>query len=290
MFLLGEYYEDEARDIADRLKKVGMKVEIRTFTASRMELFHFLEGRMSAIKGKMKESTFKRYERYLDALRKVVAEGAGPDDFRERLLLAIDPQYNVKQKQFREIMGGNTPEQERAVILDSSSDILGDLMEVSNAESFINLLLERNKIQIGENIGDKLDDPIWRVFDDRDEEDGEESDLARTTTVFTLEPRAQVFVDEFYTVLAEVMDEDFEEEFDEEYMRLVFLGKLISDLKEPAPGWMKSEDFRERCKVKMDEDGDLLEIDGRRAINELARVLEKNGVIKTKSGRARWKA
>ncbi|MDD1740033.1 MAG: hypothetical protein LUQ30_04235 [Methanothrix sp.] len=125
-------------------------------------------------------------------------------------------------------------------------------------------------------------DPIWRVFDDRDEEDGEESDLARTTTVFTLEPRAQVFVDEFYTVLAEVMDEDFEEEFDEEYMRLVFLGKLISDLKEPAPGWMNMEDFRERCKVKMDEDGDLLEIDGRRAINELARVLEKNGVIKTK--------
>ncbi|OYV08034.1 MAG: hypothetical protein CG443_757, partial [Methanosaeta sp. ASP1-1] len=52
--MLGEYYEDEARDIADRLKKAGMKVEIRTFTASRMELFHFLEGRMSAIKGKMK--------------------------------------------------------------------------------------------------------------------------------------------------------------------------------------------------------------------------------------------
>ncbi|NTV77447.1 MAG: hypothetical protein HGA68_05540 [Methanothrix sp.] len=163
-------------------------------------------------------------------------------------------------------------------------------MEVSNAESFINLLLERNKIQIGEDIGDKLDDPIWRVFDDRDEEDGEESDLARTTTVFTLEPRAQVFVDEFYTVLAEVMDEEFEEEFDEEYMRLVFVGKLISDLKEPASGWMTMEDFRERCKVKMDEDGDLLEINGRRAINELARVLEKNGVIKTKSGRARWKA
>jgi len=32
MFLLGEYYEDEARDIADRLKEVGMKVDIRTFT------------------------------------------------------------------------------------------------------------------------------------------------------------------------------------------------------------------------------------------------------------------
>jgi len=290
MFLLGEYYEDEARDIADRLKKVGMKVEIRTFTASRMELFHFLEGRMSAIKGKMKESTFKRYERYLDALRKVVAEGAGPDDFRERLLLAIDPQYQEKQNQFQKIMEDNESEGEYSIIPDSSSGIIGDVIDISNSESFVNLILERNKIQIGEDVGDKLDDPIWRVIDDTDEYDEEESDLTRTTTVFTLEPRAQVFVDEFYTVLAEVMDEEFEEDFPEEYMRLVFVGKLISDLKEPASGWMTMEDFRERCKVKMDEDGDLLEINGRRAINELARVLEKNGVIKTKGGRARWKA
>lgn len=290
MFLLGEYYEDEARDIADRLKKVGMKVEIRTFTASRMELFHFLEGRMSAIKGKMKESTFKRYERYLDALRKVVAEGAGPDDFRERLLLAIDPQYQEKQNQFQKIMEANESEREYSIIPDSSSGIIGDVIDISNSESFVNLILERNKIQIGEDVGDKLDDPIWRVIDDTDEYDEEESDLTRTTTVFTLEPRAQVFVDEFYTVLAEVMDEEFEEDFPEEYMRLVFVGKLISDLKEPASGWMTMEDFRERCKVKMDEDGDLLEINGRRAINELARVLEKNGVIKTKGGRARWKA
>ena len=73
-------------------------------------------------------------------------------------------------------------------------------------------------------MGDKLEDPIWRVLDDTDDtDDEEESDLARTNTIFTLEPRAQVFVDEFYTVLAEVMDEDFEEEFPEEYMRLVLV-------------------------------------------------------------------
>ena len=51
MFLLGEYYEDVARYIADRLKEVGMKVDIRTFTASQLELFHYLEGRMSVMKG-----------------------------------------------------------------------------------------------------------------------------------------------------------------------------------------------------------------------------------------------
>ncbi len=65
MFLLGEYYEDEARDIANRLKEVGMKVDIRTFTASRLELFHCLEGRMSVLKGELLEKDYARYERYL---------------------------------------------------------------------------------------------------------------------------------------------------------------------------------------------------------------------------------
>jgi len=140
-------------------------------------------------------------------------------------------------------------------------------------------------------VGDKLEDPIWRVLDDTDDtDDEEESDLARTNTIFTLEPRAQVFVDEFYAVLAEVMDEDFEEEFPEEYMRLVLLGKLISDLKEPAPGWMRLEDLQKRCKVEMDDEGNLLEIDGRSSVNELAKVMEKNGIIKTKGDCASWKA
>jgi hypothetical protein len=291
MFLLGEYCEGEARDIADRLKKVGMKVDIKTFTTSRMELFHFLEGRMSVIKGELKETTFKRYERYIIALREVVAEGAGPDDFRERFRLAVDPQVNEKRKRFCEIMEGSIPEGENAAMREDSSGIFRVFLDVSNAESFVNAVLERNEIRIGEDVGDKLDDPILRVFDETEgeDEDEKESDLARTTTVFTLEPKAQVFVDEFHSVLSEVLDEEFEEEYDEKYMRLVFLGKLISDLKEPTSGWLSMEDFRKRCKFEMENDGDLLEIDGRRAVDELARVLEKNGIIKTKGGSAKWR-
>jgi len=40
MFKLGEYYEDEARDIADFLRDAGLKVDIRTFTSSNIEVFH----------------------------------------------------------------------------------------------------------------------------------------------------------------------------------------------------------------------------------------------------------
>ena len=288
MFLLGEYYEDEARDIADRLKHVGMKVDIRTFTASRLELFHYLEGRMSVLKGKLEETDYARYERYIIAMRKVLAAGAGPEDFGEKFHLELDPQMKEKRKQFAEILRSDLSEEEREARKRDSPGIKADLLDLYYAESFVDTVLDRNDIEIGDDVGSKLDDPILRVIDDGVDLE-EESELARTTTVFTVEPRAQVFVDEFYAVLAEELDEEFEDEYEREYMRLVFLGKLITDLKEPSSGKIDMEAFRERCEFEMEKSGDLLEIDGRRAAGELARSLEKNGIIKVKGDSVKWR-
>ncbi|MDD2755944.1 MAG: hypothetical protein PHS80_10500 [Methanothrix sp.] len=288
MFLLGEYYEDEARDIADRLKKVGMKVDIRTFTAGEMEISHHLEGRMSVLKGKLEETDYARYERCLNALRKVLAAGAGPEDFGERFHLELDPQINEKRLQFAEILKADMPEEEREAKMKAFASIKADLLDVYDAENFIDTVLNRNDIEIGEYVGSKLDDPILRVIDEGEDLE-EESDLAKTTTVFTVEPRAQVFVDEFYAALVEEMDDDFEDEYEREYLSLFFLGRLIFDLKEPSPGKVDLEAFRERCQFDMEKKGDLLEIDGSSAAEELARSLEKNGVLKVKGDSIKWK-
>ena len=288
MFCLGEYYEDEARDIAEHLKQAGMKVDIRTFTASRLEVFHYLEGRMSVMKGELDEKEFEKYERYIIALRKVLAEGATSEDFRERLQLELDPQVDEKRKLFCEIVEGDLSEGELEAKRIESSGLMADLLDVSNGESFIDVVLERNDIQIGEAVGGRLDDPILRVFDFGEDEE-EKSELARTTTVFTVEPKAQVFVDEFHAVLAEELDEEFESQYNGEYMRLVLLGKLISDLEEPSEGKMDMEAFRERCEFEMEKNGDLLEIDGSCAAEELARTLEKNGIIKVKGESVKWR-
>ena len=69
---------------------------------------------------------------------------------------------------------------------------MGDLLDVSNAESFVNTVLDRNDIQIGEDVGSKLDDPILRVFDNEEDEE-EENELARTTTIFKVDPRGSDF-------------------------------------------------------------------------------------------------
>ena len=288
MFLLGEYYEDEARYIADCLKEVGMKVDIRTFTVSRLELFHYLEGRMSVLKGKLEETDYAKYERYLNALRKALAAGAGPEDFDERFHLELDPQIHEKRSQFAEILKADLPVEEREEKMKAFTGIRADLLDVYDAESFIDTVLDRNDIEVGEDVGSKLDDPILRVIDEREDLE-EESELARMTTVFTVEPTAQVFVDEFYAMLAEDLDDEFEDEYEREYLCLVFLGKLISDLKEPSPGKVDLEAFRERCEFEMEKNGDLLEINGRRAAAELARSLEKNGIIKVKGDSIKWK-
>ena len=285
---LREYYEDEARDIANRLKKVGMKVDIRTFTASRLEQFHCLEGRMSVLKGELLEKDYARYERYLNAMRKVLAAGAGPEDFGERFHLEIDPQVNEKRKLFCETLEGNQSEEEREARRKNSVGLMADLIDVSNAQAFVDSVQDRNDFQIGEEVGGKLDDPILRVIDEREDLE-EESELARMSSVFTVEPRAQVFIDEFYAVLAEDLDYEFEDEYEREYLCLVFLGKLISDLKESSPGKVDLEAFRERCEFDMEKNGDLLEINGRRAAEELARSLEKKGILKVKGDSVKWK-
>ena len=286
MFKLGEYEENEARDIADYLRDAGLKVDIRTFTDCQIELFHCLEGKMSEIKEEIDEKRFSRYARYMDAFRKVLAQGATAEDYSNKLELELDPQVNEKRKTFGEMLECTYSDEEWKAKNQKYHDLMSDLLDVSNARSFIDMVLERNDIQIGEFLGSRLDDPIIRIFAD-DEDD--ESSLAKTTTVFTVDPMAEVFVDEFTTIFSEDIDDEFEDEYHEEYARLFFLGKLVSELAEPSSGKVDMEAFAKRCEFQMENKGNLLEIDGSRAAEELARSLEKNGIIKVKGDSIKWR-
>ena len=208
MFLLGEYYEDEAREIADRLKDVGMKVDIRMVTTSYLDVEHFLEGRMSEMKGILEEEDYARYERYLAVLRKVISEGAGPEDLPDRIEMEMDPQIDEKRNQLAEAFFSDEDltEEEQQAKEESLSGIKKDVLDVYKAISFIDLLIDRNDIAVEDDIASKLEDPIIRVIDDNYDE--EESDLARMTISFSLEPKALVFVDELSSLLAEKLDED----------------------------------------------------------------------------------
>jgi len=113
MFLLGEYCDEEARFVADCLKDAGMKVDIRTYTASEVETDHFLEGRMSELLAVLTEDERQKYERYLSALRNVLAEGASEEDWSERLADEIDPHREENRERLLQLISDSRQERER---------------------------------------------------------------------------------------------------------------------------------------------------------------------------------
>jgi len=325
MFLLGEYCDEEARFVADCLKDAGMKVDIRTYTASEVETDHFLEGRMSELLAVLTEDERQKYERYLSALRNVLAEGASEEDWSERLADEIDPHREENRERLLQLISDSRQEREKkseeaghveesdqvpdATLLDEpnqaveanqpesqseearteeKSRLVKAIMDVSDAEYFAEHVIERNHFRFGEDGAALPDDPILRVYDER-EDDERGAELVRSSTTFSVEPRAQVLVDEFSSLLADDLDEDFRDEYPREYSQLTLLAKIIDSLEEAPQSKEDMAAFCERSIVNMDINGNLLELDGSEAVEELARSLEKNGVIKVKGDRIKWK-
>ncbi len=289
MFKLGEYYEDEAREMAEYLKEAGMKVEVRTFTTSHLQVFNYLEGRLSEIRGEIDEGDYNRYVKYLEVLRKILAEGGiTEENLRDRTIQELEPQIKADSKRLCDLVGYDIPEGEPDGGKEKFREMIADLLTTSQVLSFIDNVLERNSIKIGEPVGNRLDDPIVRILIDEDEE-VDESGLLKTTTLFVVEPYAEIYIDELSAVLTEDLDEEFEEKYPEEYMRLIFLGILISDLAEPSQDKMDMESFSERCQMHIEEKGNIIELDASSASEELARSLEKSGILKIKGRSIKWK-
>lgn len=288
MFKVGEYHEDVARDIANYLKEAGMKVDVRTFTSAWIDSVDYLEGRMSELKGELDEEDFEDYQRYIDALRSVLSKGATSENFNETFQMELDPEVKEKRQRFRDIMEGNLSEEERVKKMENFNEMMNDLSKISDAESFVFEVLSRNKIEIGEEVGDQLDDPIVRI-PYLPEDDEEESGFAKITTALTLNPRASVFIDEFSATLVDELDEEFRDEYEDEFFEIYYLGEIISNLMKSSSGKMDSKTFYEMCAIQIEDDGNILKVNGRRVGQEIARSLEKNGIIKIKSDSVKWK-
>ncbi|MDD1757909.1 MAG: hypothetical protein LUQ22_04165 [Methanotrichaceae archaeon] len=285
MFKLGEYNEDEAKDIANHLKNAWMKVDLKTFTDGQLEIIHYLEGRLSELKDDVKD--LDRYEQYIQALKDVLATGATAENFREKLELRLDPDVTEKRKQVNEVFADDLTEEELKSKRETIARIMTDLADLAQAEDFIDILLERNGIQIGKDVGDRLDNPIVRILADPEGHDDNHR-LTKTTTTLTIEPRAEVYIDEFSSTLSADLDEVFKDEYPEEYFKIIFLEKLISNLTKLS-GKMDMESFSEKCGFQIDDEGNIVVVEGRKAAEELARTLEKNNIIKVKGKSIKWK-
>jgi hypothetical protein len=291
MFSLGIYEDEEAKKIADHLRDAGIKVDLKTVLCSRLSYLEYLEGRMSELKEELKDKEgYEKSDRFIKAAREVLARGATSEDFSEKLGLQLDPDLIAKREELAKMIeGGLIFSEEEEEKNKRHKEIMRDLNEAIIAKGFIDVVLRRNNIQVGEEIGDRLDDPVVRIPVDLGDYE-EEHRLARATAYLTFMPGTLISIDEFSVALAEELDEDFREEYPEESVQIAGLGTLLADLAEnPTPGKMEMDDFMDNCDMEVEEDGNILRIDGVEAARELARVLEKNNVIKMKGDTIKWR-
>jgi hypothetical protein len=293
MFKLGEYYEYEAKAIASYLKDAGIKVDQRITLSADTTENEYLEGRLSELRGEVED--IEVYERYLSALRSAFVKGATPDDFKERFLTELDPSFVEKRDLLNALENpAELSEEERAAACEKSEGLLGglaleDLAEWIVAFEFAAETLSRNRIEPGVEIRDLLNDPILRISIDPENYEGD-MPIKRTLSV-EFDKQYDLYIDEFTSPLFEELDEEFQESYPREFLKIMALGILITDLVEDSPpGKINLQAFAERCEMDLEKEGDILSIDATDVAEDIARVLEKNGIIKMKGDTIKWKS
>ncbi len=289
MFKLGEYCENDAKSLINYLKKAGFKVDMRPYLTAVPHSSSFLKGKLSELKGQVED--IEKYEQYLAAIKSVLPASTNHEDFRERFLTEVEPSW----KEMDELRVRSS---DPSIVL---SDDEQDRMEKS-LENLANLIiiyefamnvLTLNDIKVGEHAGEKLTDPILMIRVEADECSPDQKMLIREMKVL-LEKVYDVYIDEFSTPLYRDLDEEFRDDFFAESTKIMTLGLLIENLvEEPSEGKMDIESFAdERCFLELEgeEKSISLTIDASMVAEDIARVLEKNGVIKIKGDTIKWKA
>jgi len=291
MFNLGEYDEEEAKEIRTFLIDVGIRVELKPSIVVMEEQTCSLHGRQSLLKDVAKDMS--EYEGYLSVLKSVLSRSMTEEEFDEFFMEELDPTMTEKRAKIMALSENpdSLSEAEKESLEFNSTEWMGFLLKSGTARIFVDSVLSLNDIKIGEPVGDKLDDPLLDVPVNSRDYDPKPEQL-KTTIEFHLEKAVGIYADEFTTPLSSELDEEFSDLYPEEYQNLRVLGLLIEKLAtSPTSRKMDFGEFIENCSMRLkDEDGDDLLIDGKEVAEELAKVLEKSDVVKVKGDKVKWKS
>jgi hypothetical protein len=291
MFNLGEYDEEEAKEIRTFLIDAGIRVELKPSIVVMEEETCSLHGRYSLLKDVAKDMS--EFESNLSALKIALPRSTTQEEFEELYMKELDPASMEKREKIMALCENqdSLSEAEKESLELNSTEWMSFLLRSGSAVLFAKSVLSLNDIKIGEPVGDKLDDPLLDIPVNSSDYDPKPEQL-KTTIEFHLEKTVGIYADEFTTPLSSELDEEFIDLYPEEYQNLRVLGLLIEKLAtSPTSRKMDFEEFIENCSMSLkDEDGDDLLIDGKEVAEELAKVLEKSDVLKVKGDKVKWKS
>jgi len=288
MFTLGEYGEVEASEIADHLKRAGLRVDLKPSITAFAETAAYMEGRASQLRERVDD--FGIYDRYMEAIKAALAEGVEAEAFTDRYLSLLDPSWRGKMDEIASLLkdGSVTPADG-----ESDQEMMNrtvELLEKLEALQFLDAALELNEVE-GPPGGDLGADPLIRIAVDSEESDVED-DLLKSVLAVRLEKIVEVRLDEMTTPMLKNVGDEFAEEFAEEYYKIFAMAMTVERLLSPPEDSNKIDldDFRERLVFEEDMEDFVLMVDGTGVAEELARTLKKEGVIKIKGDRIAWKS
>ena len=289
MFYLGEYDEETAKEIKSYLDKAGLKVDARSCLVMEEETTYTLKEKLSAVKELIEEHS--QFEQYLSALKNVLPQ-ATPENFEDLFLKELDPLMMEKRDKILALSENSeslSPKEEESLKF-GSEEWMNSSLFVARARIFAGMIRSLNDIKIGEAIENKLDDPIIEITVDPDDYEDMPEQM-KCDIDFYLEKAVNIFVDEFTTPLAIDLNDEFWDTYPSEAQRLKVLGLLIEKLA-TAPDSRKMDfaEFAEECTMTLEDDSSVLNVYGDDVAEDLARVLEKSGVVKWKGDKLKWKS
>jgi hypothetical protein len=282
MFKVGEYSQDEAKSIAGYLKDAGLKVDIRGLVRADARFAASRQGKLSEIKEK--DDDYENHERFLAALKAAMEKGPTQDNFKDLFLTELDADWERTVEKLNECQHSYEELDE-----ETRQSIVEPVVEYAIAIDFAFRVFDINKIKLGEPINGRLDDPVIRIPVGSEDIDSDDPTIRRRMEV-DMAKSYEVLIDEFHTPFYREIDEDFKDEYPDEYQNIRALGLIMHSLIEnPEKGKIDIEDFADRCMIDLG-DRDVISIDASLVAEEIAESLEKNGIIKMKGSKIKWKA
>jgi hypothetical protein len=282
MFKVGEYSEDAAKIIAGFLKDAGLKVDVKGLVVTKMEVTLSLQCKLSEMKERNKFS--EEYERFLAAAKTAAEKASTQDDFRDLFLGDLYPHWREVSSRF--VLKADSKEEMDEKTLEDVSKSVGEYnLALCFAENILNL----NNITLGIPVGSLFDDPIISIPVKRSEFDPDDP-MHRERVDVDLKKIYEISIDESSALLYRNIDEDFRNEYRQEYTKIMALAKVIKYLvDQPVKEKMDIEDFADMCIVDVG-DQHVMKIDASLVAEEIARSLEKKGMLKMKGNTIKWKA
>jgi len=311
MLKLGDYCEEDAKSIADHLRKAGIKVELKPSIDASTEAEEFLQGRFSELKVDIKDKdVIDKHELYINAIKKIFESKPSSEEFEERYIEELFPSIDElrtklkdlaeEEEQKKESNEAKDEQQSQMIVSEEDaelddeiqetvSELFRTILESEKAKDFAFTALTLNEIEPGEDVGGRLDDPVVAIPVDL-EDYGLDHPKAMSVLSVYWDKSYELYVDEFSVLYSKRLDEEFADRYTKEDIKITSLNMLLSDLIENhSSEKMDLQTFKDECFFVLDSENHGLKVIGFSIADEIAKVLEKNGMIKIKGNTIRWK-